>query len=448
MKIVELAGRLLQDYALCDRCLGRQFALLVSGSDNHSRGGALKLILTSNAHKMVIEGDDKGQRLLTKLATNGFFDPALRTLEKQGIILERQPLKCHLCKGKLDEIEPLTNEIIHEFAKLRFKTFLVGIKMTSKILDEEDEIRSKLGIVWGEEIRNEFSREIGKAISRKSEKTVNHRNPDVTIFVDPFNNRFQIQVNPVYFIGRYIKQEKGIRQRVWTCKTCNGVGCPDCKGKGGTLGDSVEEVINEPIQGMLSCNEVVFRPIGREDSDTIVLGRGRPFILEVREAREIPADLNLLKKLINKHGSGRIEITELSRTTREKAQKLTLRNQTTVLYRVTAKFKDKIITEKLEVLERELSKVMVSQYVYGGKSRRRRRRQKYIYETTTRRLAPNQIELIIRCQGGTRVRDLINGLEFKTEPNVAEILGTNASEIQIEIKDIQLEGLDEKIQRI
>lgn len=445
MQIVELASRLLQNYPLCDRCLGRQFALLVSGSDNSDRGRALKLVLTAKAHKMILEEEEGGTRLLEKLATNGFFEPAFQTLEKQGVTLEEPALECHLCKGKLDEIEPLTNEIIHELAKLRFKTFLVGIKMTSTILDEEDEIRSKLGIIWGEEIRNEFSREIGKTISRKSEKAVDHRNPEVSIFVDPFKNRFQVRVNPVYLIGRYIKRKKGIRQMIWTCKTCNGVGCPDCEGLGGTLGNSIEEMLSEPVQDMMSCNEIIFRPVGREDTDTIVLGGGRPFIMEVRGAREIPSDLDLLRQLINKHSSGKVEVTELARTTREKAQKLTIRNQTTVLYRVTTKLKDEITTEKLEQLEREFSRVIISQCVHSERSRRRRRRQKYIYETSTRRLAPDQIEFMIKCQGGIRVRDLISGVEFKTEPAMTDILGTDVSEIQIEVMNVQLEGLDEEI---
>ena len=445
MRMIELADKLLEKYALCDRCLGRQFALLVSGSTNYYRGRALKLILTAKAHKMILEGEEEGTRLLEKLAKNGFFEPALQMLEKKGTTFEESLSKCHLCKGKLEEIEPLTEEIIHELAKFRFKTFLVGIKIPSTILNEEDEIRSKLGIIWGEEIRNEFSREIGKTISRKSEKVVDHRNPEVSIFVDPFKNRFQVRVNPVYLIGRYVKLEKGIRQLIRRCKTCNGIGCPDCNGKGKTSDNSIEEMLSEPVQYMMSCNEIIFRPVGREDIDTIVLGGGRPFIMEVRGAKEIPSDLDFLRQLINRLGSGKIEVTELTRTTREKAQKLTTRNQTTVSYRVTAKLKNEITTENLERLEREFSKVLISQYVHGERSRRRRRRQKYIYETSTRRLAPDQIELIIKCQGGIRIRDLISGVEFKTEPAMANILDTDASEIQIEVLDVRLEGLDEEI---
>ena len=66
MQIVELANQLLQEYALCDRCLGRQFALLASGTDNLERGRALKLVLTAKAHKMILDGNEEGKKLLEK----------------------------------------------------------------------------------------------------------------------------------------------------------------------------------------------------------------------------------------------------------------------------------------------------------------------------------------------------------------------------------------------
>jgi len=448
LEIAELAEKLLQDYALCDRCLGRQFALLVSGTDNLERGKALKLVLTAKAHMMILERDAQGERLLEKLATNGFFKPAYETLKKQGIVLEEKQKECYLCRGKTEEIEPLTEEIAQELRKLHFNTFLVGIKMPPSVVDEEDEIKSKLGIIWGEEIRNEFSREMGKAISRKTGKEVDHKNPEVSISVDPFQGEFQVRVNPVYLIGRYRKLVSRIPQTAWTCKICNGQGCPECKGLGGTSGNSVEEIISRPILEIMSCEEIRFKPIGREDKDSKVLGEGRPFIIEVRGAKQVPFTLTPLQELMNKSGSKKIEVTRLARATREIARKITTRIQTTVLYRVTLELKVEISAEKLEALERAFSKVVVSQYVPSSKSRPRQRQQKYIYETFIRRLAPDQIELMIKCQGGIRIRDLFSEAEFKTEPSLTDILGAEPSKIQVDVMDVQLEGLDEETQGI
>jgi len=448
LQIVELAGRLLQDYALCDRCLGRQFALLVSGIDNSERGRTLKLILAAKAHRMILEGDKDGERILEKLVTNGFFKPALQTLKRQGITLEEKKAECHLCRGKIDEIEPLTDKIVQEIGKLRFKTFLVGIKIPSSVVNEEDEIKSKLGIIWGEEIRNEFSREIGKAISKKTGKEVDHKNPEVSIFVDPFKGKFQVKMNPVYLVGKYRKLVKGIQQKAWICNACNGLGCSECNGLGGTSGNSIEEIISKPILETMLGEEIKFKPVGREDKDSRVLGDGRPFIIEVRGAKQIPFELESLRKLINECGSGKIEVTKLARTTREIVRRMTTRVQTTVSYRVIVRLKNGITTEKLETLEKAFSRVMISQHISRNKSRLRRRRQKYIYKTSIRKLAPDKIELRIRCQGGTRIRDLISGVESRTEPTLTNILETDISEIQIDVIDVELEGLDEEIQGI
>ena len=448
MRIVELAERLLKEYALCDGCLGRQFALLISGTSNSERGRALKLVLTAKAHKMVLDGNEEGEQLLEKLATNGFFKLALQTLEKQGVPLEERAVECHLCRGKFEGIGALTDEIAQKLKKLHFNTFLVGIKISPTIVDKEDEVKSKLGISWGEEIRNEFSREIGKAISKKTEKRVDHRNPEVFIFVDPFKDSFQIQMNPVYLVGWYRKLVTGIQQRAWICKTCNGLGCPECKGLGGTSGNSIEEIISKPILDDLSGEKIMFKPVGSEDKDSRVLGEGRPFITEVRGIKQTSFDLEHLKELINEHGSGRIEVTRLVRASAETAQKITTRTRTTISYKAIVKLEDEITDEKLEMLEKAFSKVMITQYVHDGKFRLKKRRQKYIYKTTTRRLAPDQIELTIKCQGGIRMRDLISGIESKTEPNLTNIIDTRVSEIQLDVMSVQLEGLGEEIQRI
>ena len=448
MQILELASKLLQDYPLCDRCLGRQFALLVSGLDNLERGRALKLILTAKAHRMIMEGEQDGEKLLEILATNGFFRPALQTLEKRGSILEEKELECHLCKGRLEEIEPIVDEIVEELSRLRFSTFLVGVKIAPLILDEEDELRSRLGIIWGEEIRNEFSREIGKAISKKAKKEVNHKNPEISILVDPFKCRFQIRTNPIYLFGRYRKLKKGIRQRAWTCKTCNGAGCPKCNGLGGTQGNSIEEILSRSVQEMTASKEAVFRPIGGEDRDTKVLGTGRPFIMEARGAKEISFDLDSLRESINGQHSG-IEVSRLAKTTREVARKMTARNRITVSYRAIVKLMGEITPEKLETLEREFSKVQISQRTPDGNFKSRRTRTRYIYETSIRKLTSDQIELKIKCQGGIRIRELLDGGgSNNTWPTVADSLRIGISETQIEVLDVQLEGFDEEIQRI
>jgi tRNA U54 and U55 pseudouridine synthase Pus10 len=83
------------------------------------RGGdTLALILVAKAHKMLLEKDEEGERLLEKLATNGFFKPAYETLKRQGIVVEEKQKECYLCRGRTEKIEPLTDKITQELASI------------------------------------------------------------------------------------------------------------------------------------------------------------------------------------------------------------------------------------------------------------------------------------------------------------------------------------------
>ncbi len=68
-------------------------------------------------------------------------------------------------------------------------------------------------------------------------------------------------------------------------------------------------------------------------------------------------------------------------------------------------------------------------------------REKYIYETKTKRLKPNQMEMRIRCQGGLYIKELITGDEGRTEPSVAEIIGARAETTRLDVLNIISRGL-------
>ena len=44
MNIVEIAKQMLEKYPLCDNCLGRQFAQLLTNTSNKERGKALRYV--------------------------------------------------------------------------------------------------------------------------------------------------------------------------------------------------------------------------------------------------------------------------------------------------------------------------------------------------------------------------------------------------------------------
>jgi tRNA pseudouridine synthase 10 len=65
-----------------------------------------------------------------------------------------------------------------------------------------------------------------------------------------------------------------------------------------------------------------------------------------------------------------------------------------------------------------------------------RLREKYIYETKTKRVTPNCIEVRIRCQGGLYIKELITGDEGRTDPNIAGLVGAKAKPVSLDVLDI------------
>ena len=63
-------------------------------------------------------------------------------------------------------------------------------------------------------------------------------------------------------------------------------------------------------------------------------------------------------------------------------------------------------------------------------------REKYIYETKTKKVADNAIEIRITCEGGLYIKELITGNEGRTEPNVASIIDANVLSIKLDVIDI------------
>jgi len=67
---VEQAEKLLADVPLCDRCLGRLFAMLGRGLSNAERGRALKLAVLMRLHARIREGDKEALERFRAIAPN------------------------------------------------------------------------------------------------------------------------------------------------------------------------------------------------------------------------------------------------------------------------------------------------------------------------------------------------------------------------------------------
>ena len=439
MEIMGKAQRMLERYPLCEHCLGRQFAFLGYGMSDQERGRTIKTLITMKAHRLALSKDKRGISLLKLLAKNGSFPMAAQILRK----LKRRPgggEKCYLCEGHFESLHSLLDRAAGMLQEYEYETFLVGIKLPTTVEEREDEFKAEFEVQHGEGIRNEFSRVIGKMLSEVTEKPVDFMRPEIVVLVSPFTEAIRLQVNSLFIMGRYRKLVRGIPQSKWFCPECRGEGCQECDWTGKMYPESVEELIAEPVLERTRGEETSFHGAGREDVDARMLGRGRPFIIQVKRPRRRKIDLPELEQEINRTVEGKIEVRNLKSVDRGMIRKLKSIESSQKTYRVNVKFSRKVSDEEIENLQHLLTDATVVQQTPKRVLHRRadRAREKYIYETRAKRLSPDTIQMKIRCQGGLYIKELVTGDEGRTDPNVSKIVDAKAEPLELDVLNVSV----------
>ena len=218
MDILEKAQRMLEKYPLCDYCLGRQFALLGYGIDNKERGITIKTLLIMKGNLLTLRKEREGVALLKTLAQNGSFPMAIEVLHGMKR-RTKQIKKCILCKNQFNELTSIINRIQEETEDYEYDTFLIGVRLPAEIRERQDEFQAEFESFYSEDMKNEFSRVIGKMFSQATDKLVDLKTPQVAIVISPFTDEVEVQVNALHITGRYRKLVRGISQSKWFCET-------------------------------------------------------------------------------------------------------------------------------------------------------------------------------------------------------------------------------------
>ncbi len=441
--ILEKAQKMLEKYALCSHCLGRQFALLGYGLTNEERGETIKTLLTMRAHRLALDKKKIGITALKALASNGSFGMATEILQKMKKETSEKKV-CHLCGGRFETAEDLAKRLLMQLKQYEYATFLVGVELPSEVEELEDEFKAEFEVKHGESMRNSFSREIGKKIAKATGKQTDYKKPDIVALVNPFTDQAAIQVNPLHIAGRYRKVIRGIPQSRWLCSKCRGKGCGKCKWTGKMYPESVEELIGDPARQLTIGEDIAFHGAGREDVDARMLGRGRPFVIEVKKPKKRFIDLHSLTKTINEKSQGKVEVSNLCFADKDFVRKIKKNEAAEKEYKVTMEFEKPVEDKCLSVLERSLVNTLVKQQTPRRVLHRRADliREKHIYEAKIKRLSPNRVELRLRCQGGLYIKELVTGDDGRTNPNVSDIIGVRAVPLDLDVLKVLMKEED------
>jgi len=440
MDILEKALRMLEEYLLCDHCLGRQFALLGHGVENNERGKAIKLALTLKAHELALSKSKEGVRILKVLATNGFSKSAEEILKKMKKRISRKnfPKTCFLCEYKFMNTGNLAEKALKELESYEFNSFLVGVELPVTVEEREDEFKAEFDVGYGENMRNEFGRVIGKKIAEYNGKIVDYRKPEIVVLVNPFAEEINLQINPLYVAGYYRKLVRGIPQSKWFCSNCRGKGCEKCNWTGKMYPESVEELIAKPFLDSTGGVKASLHASGREDIDARMLGKGRPFVIEMTKPKKRFLDLKKVEKTVNTYAKGKVEISNLRFADKAVVRRLKKAESAQKEYYVVMELENKIAAKDFRLLEEKLTNAMIKQKTPIRVLHRRAdlTREKYIYEVKVNKLSPKKAEMKVRCQGGLYVKELVTGDEGRTTPSVSEILKNRAKPIKLDVLNV------------
>ncbi len=381
-----------QDRDLCDHCLGRPFAHVGTGTTNERRGAELRALID----------EDRASKGLPPMAHQ----------------------RCWLCDEIFDQVPRFAEAIALKLQEVQYDNFLVGTRVDPAVQAKEEELWSVVGQEFAEPIKSELNREIGKAVFNITAKDVDFKNPQVVALVDTRFAHVELDVAPIFLYGRYRKLSREIPQTKWPCRMCQGKGCPRCDNTGKMYQTSVQEQVGDIILPHAQATEHFFHGMGREDIDALMLGTGRPFVIEISHPIVRSLDLLALEQEINEKGKGYVEISGLRPSTREEVRKI--KDATPEKeYRVQVSIHGKVNKGKVDEVLRTFNRTRIVQRTPTRVAHRRAdlKRERSIIYAILEDFQEDKMTLRLRTESGTYVKEFVHGDEGRTEPNLSEMLG-------------------------
>ena len=376
-KIIPIANQILKKYDLCDNCLGRLFSKQLHLSSNK--------VLGKKLHKN-----------------------------------QNSSQKCYICKNLFDNLNHFLKLMIDVSKSYSFQSFSVGAMIKPSIIDRDDSIRSKYKLRGIDSIKTDISKELRKSFSKKTKKTIDLLDPDVTFTVNIKDESCQLRSKSITLSGRYVKSLRGISQKQKSCENCSGKGCRVCNFHGISEFDSVEGMISQFLFEKLGGTIAKFTWIGGEDKSSLVLGTGRPFFVKIQNPHKRNLKLTSMK-------FDSIKITNLKIIS--ESPKKPLKFNSSIEVKISTE--DKIDSKNLKKLK-DLQKHPIVVYEKSGK-----RSEKKAFSVKYKKNSDNNFTLFIKAEGGLPIKRFIHGDDVS--PGISKILNTSCKCQEFDFLDIQVQ---------
>ena len=214
----------------------------------------------------------------------------------------------------------------------------------------------------------------------------------------------------------------------------------DSNNTGQLYPDSVQSLVANPFMKVTKATENLFHGMGREDIDAAMLGSGRPFVLELRMPRNRDIDLNEMTAKINESNMSRIQVNNLEFVPRKRVAEL----KNTVCdksYRVDVSIPEDLTIESLKNGAQRLKEKLVKQRTPTRVAHRRADliRPRLVESVNVLSFEQGMVELEIKAQHGTYIRELVSGDMGRTVPSFSSLVDGACKVEVLDVLNLHLE---------
>jgi tRNA pseudouridine synthase 10 len=367
-------------------------------------------------------------------------EPQRAEARKQRSWPEVAETDCPVCEGSFAESAQWLRVALEAAAPYRFATFQVGTKFPGECEARERGIASAMGQEKvGENLRTEANRWLAAEIARKTgASTSPEGTPELVLDVDARYWTARAEANAVFVKGRYNKTRRDIPQTHWPCRRCQGGGCWECDDTGVTYAESVEEAIGDAALPIFGAKGYSFHGAGREDIDALMLGTGRPFILELHDPRRRTADLEeLAQRIKGASAASGVAVRDLRMAT--KAEVAAIKE---------GEYQKEYLAHCLAARPVSKAAVVGAAATLSGATLEQRtpervshRRADLVRRRTVHAVSLEGMEadladrfsVRVRAESGTYIKEMVSGDEGRTTPSLSQLAGVP---VKVEFLDV------------
>ena len=237
--------------------------------------------------------------------------------------------------------------------------------------------------------------------------------------------------DPLYLKGNYNKFSREIGQSPW-----------EINGERVCV-SSVEEEIKGVILKKYEAEDLKFNAGGREDRDVRMLGKGRPFMLEIinpkknmeKNLKQIEEEINNNSKFIKIHN---LEICNKEYTENIKKAEINKMKIYSCFVWTKKELNENDIKKlnnikNLEVIQKTPLRVLHRRSLMD--------RKKLIYELKAEKINEHFMILDVISSAGTYIKEFVHSDLMRTEPSIKSLLDCDVDILQLDVRDLIL--LDE-----